>query len=224
MSNSVKQLQNYLASEGLYAGRIDGVFGPKTLEATMDAIKADPVRVPDAQPVLVVPRIGDTQLIMDECQRNGLLRNQTAYVLATAFWETARTMKPVVEAYWLSDAWRRKNLRYYPWHGRGYVQLTWEANYKRASHEIGVDLTANPDKALDPSNAAKILVTGMIEGWFTGKKLGDYLTISKTDFVGARRIINGPDKAKSIAEIAADYDNELRAEYDNQLRADGFAV
>ena len=75
--------------------------------------------------------LGHTQAIVDECRRQGLLRNQTAYVLATALWETARTMKPVVEAFWKTDAWRKKNLRYYPWHGRGFVQLTWDKNYDR---------------------------------------------------------------------------------------------
>ena len=62
--------------------------------------------------------LGDTRLILSACMQQGLLRNQAAYVLATAYWETNRTMKPVEEAYWLSEEWRRKNLRYYPWHGQ----------------------------------------------------------------------------------------------------------
>ena len=52
-----------------------------------------------------------TQLLIAESKAQGLLRNQLAYLLATAFWETARTMQPVVEAFWLSEAWRKKNLR-----------------------------------------------------------------------------------------------------------------
>ena len=68
--------------------------------------------------------LGDTGLIVATCGQQGLLRNQAAYTLATAYWETNRTMKPVEEAYWLSDAWRKANLRYYPWHGRGYTQTT----------------------------------------------------------------------------------------------------
>ena len=156
--------------------------------------------------------LGDTRLIIDTCKDEGLLRNQAAYVLATAFWETNRTVKPVQEAYWLSDAWRRRNLRYYPWHGRGYVQLTWERNYIRAGKELGVDLTTDPTVAMDAQIAAKVLVVGSREGWFTGKKLADYITLKASNFTGARRIINGTDKAQTIAGIARQYDAALKAE------------
>ena len=61
-----------------------------------------------------------------------------AYGLATAYHETAYTMQPVVEAFWLSESWRERNLRYYPYHGRGYVQLTWKDNYERADNELGL--------------------------------------------------------------------------------------
>ncbi len=60
----------------------------------------------------------------------------TAYALATACHETAYTMQPVREAFWLSENWRRTHLRYYPFYGRGYVQLTWKANYERADREL----------------------------------------------------------------------------------------
>ena len=73
--------------------------------------------------------LGDTQLILNECRKEGLSDRHTAYVLATAYHETAHTMKPVREAFWLSEGWRRDNLRYYPWYGRGYAQLTWRRNY-----------------------------------------------------------------------------------------------
>jgi len=154
--------------------------------------------------------LGYTQLIIKECKQYGCLRNQVAYILATAYWETARTMKPVVEAYWLSETWRKNNLRYYPWHGRGFVQLTWEANYKKASRELGIDFIADPDKLLEPENSAKILVKGSMEGWFTGKGIPNYITLSKSDFVGARRVINGVDKKHEIAGIARQYDVELK--------------
>lgn len=153
--------------------------------------------------------LGDTRLIISECEKNGLARNQIAYVLATAFWETAHTMKPVREAYWLSEDWRKKNLRYFPWYGRGYVQLTWERNYVHAGERLGLDLTSEPDVVMQPEISARILVVGSLEGWFTGRKLGDYLTDTKTDFVNARRIINGTDKAKAIALIAREYEAEI---------------
>jgi putative chitinase len=156
--------------------------------------------------------LGDTQLILKECKLAGLLRNQAAYVMATAWWETAHTVEPVKEAYWVknAEAWRKKNLRYYPWYGRGYVQLTWERNYIHAGKQLGLDLTTNPEAVMKPDVSAKILVTGSLEGWFTGKKLGDYITLSNSDFKGARRIINGTDKASAIATIARAYDAALK--------------
>lgn len=155
---------------------------------------------------------GHTRQIIDACKTAGLLRNQAAYVLATACWETARTMDPVREAFWLSENWRKKNLRYYPWYGRGFVQLTWEINYENAAEKLGVPLDKNPDLALDPKIAAQVLVIGSKDGWFTGKKLSDYITLTHSDFLNARRIINGTDKAAEIAKLARDYDAALKAE------------
>lgn len=155
-------------------------------------------------------KLGYTQLIIDEAKKQGLLRNQLAYVLATAYHETAHTMKPVKEAYWLSEDWRKKNLRYYPWYGRGFVQLTWEDNYKKAGEKLNEDLTTDPDRVMEPQVSAEILVIGSRDGWFTGKKLSDYITLQKSDFVNARRIINAMDKADLIAGYAKDYDQQLK--------------
>uniref|UniRef100_A0AC34G9W9 Uncharacterized protein n=1 Tax=Panagrolaimus sp. ES5 TaxID=591445 RepID=A0AC34G9W9_9BILA len=52
----------------------------------------------------------------------------------------------------------------------------------------------------------------MQEGWFTGKKLSDYITLQKSDFRNARRIVNLMDKADLIAGYARDYDKLLLAE------------
>lgn len=150
--------------------------------------------------------LGDTQEILSQCKLEGLSVKEAAYVCATAYWETNKTMVPVREAYWLSESWRKSNLKYYPWYGRGYVQLTWEYNYAKASQETGVDLISNPDAALNKAVAAKILVKGMAEGWFTGKKLSDY-----QGYVSMRQIINGMDKANIIASIAQDYEKALIA-------------
>lgn len=149
---------------------------------------------------------GDTALIVAECKKQGLMRNQCAYVLATAYWETARTMKPVRE--YGGETYLRAK-KYYPYVGMGYVQLTWLDNYKRASRELGVDFVAAPKLLLKPEHAVKILVIGMIEGWFTGKRLSDYITLQKSDFADARRIINGVDRRHEIAAIAQDYDQAL---------------
>lgn len=155
--------------------------------------------------------LGETSLLIDECNKRGLLRNQAAYTLATAFWESAHTMEPVREAFWLSEQWRRENLRYYPWYGRGFVQLTWESNYQAMGARLGLDLTTDPDKVMEPNISAQILVVGMQEGIFTGKKLDDYITLKSSNYRGARRIVNGTDKANAIAEIAEDYEAALLA-------------
>jgi len=161
---------------------------------------------------------GDTRLIIDACRKQGLLRNQVAYVLATAYWETNQSMKPVKEAYWLSEDWRRKNLRYYPWYGRGYVQITWEANYKR----YGI---TNPDDALKPDVAAHILVDGMKNGIFRGgKKLSDYITLQKSDFKAARDIINGDQSKVVDGERIDEKLARFAREYDALLKADGYGV
>jgi len=127
-----------------------------------------------------------------------------AYMLATTYHETNMTMQPVREAYWLSEDWRRRNLRYYPWYGRGYVQLTWEENYKKMGRLLGIDLWGNLDLAMEPRIAAAIMFEGMMKadsgfGDFTGKCLEMYFNDTVDDPVGARRIINGTDKADLIA-------------------------
>lgn len=142
-----------------------------------------------------------------------------ANALATAYLETNQTMQPVAEAYWVknAEAWRKKNLRYYPHYGRGYVQLTWPKNYERADTELalGGTLIANLDRALEPEIAAKIMVRGMANGWFTAKKLGDYLPAAgpgKHDqHKEARRIINGTDRNTDLANYALKFQDALQA-------------
>ena len=153
--------------------------------------------------------LGDTRLIIDECKKKGVLRNQTAYILATAFWETARTMKPVRE--YGGEKYLRSK-RYYPYVGRGHVQLTWKHNYEKASKKLGVNFVVDPSALLKTEHSVQILIIGMLEGWFTGKKLSDYITLSRSDFINARRIVNGTDRKCEIARIARDYDKQLLLE------------
>jgi putative chitinase len=156
--------------------------------------------------------IGDTETILSVCRKYGATDAQTAYILATAYHETRATMKPVKEAFWVSnaEAWRSRNLRYYPWYGRGYVQLTWEANYLKAGKALDRDLTTDPDVVMEPQISAEILVMGMLEGWFTGKFLKSYIWEDRKDYTGARRIVNGTDKADLIASYAVIYEGLLK--------------
>jgi hypothetical protein len=140
-----------------------------------------------------------------------------AYGLATGWRETNKTMQPVREAYWLSETWREQHLHYWPWYGRGDVQLTWQGNYERADKELGLGgaLIADPDKALDPTISALVMVKGMSEGWFSGKKLSDYLPARGLadihQFANARQIINGLDDAVDIANHALTFQAALTA-------------
>jgi hypothetical protein len=135
-----------------------------------------------------------------------------AYMFATVHGECGDTYEPVEEAFYLGgrvrdlDAWRRRNLRYSPWHGRGYVQLTWRANYVKAERLLDISLTADPTLAMVPANAYQIMSRGMQEGWFTGKSLYDYINGRKCDYKNARRIINGTDKMRQFAAWAQQFD------------------
>lgn len=149
---------------------------------------------------------GTIAAIEAECIRQGItLDTQIAYVLATVEHETAGTFKPVKEAYWKDEAWRKANLRYFPYYGRGFVQITHNYNYEKYGKKLNIDLIASPDLAMESINALFILVDGFKTGAFTGKKITDFINEDQTDFVNARRCINGTDKAEEIAELAEKY-------------------
>lgn len=144
-----------------------------------------------------------------------------AYVLATAFHETAREMQPITERgsreYFNKyepttkigrELGNRQLGDGYRYRGRGFVQLTGRANYTKAGDFLGIDLIKSPDRALEFPIAVKIMFGGMEEGWFTGKKLNDYFNISRDDALHARAIINAMDHA---AQIAKYYNEFLRA-------------
>ncbi len=95
--------------------------------------------------------------------------------------------------------------------GRGFVQLTGRTNYRKAGSAIGVDLLKEPDKAEEPAVAARILIWGMATGAYTGKANRDYLSKDPPDYVNARRIINGTDKASLVAGYAKTFAGVLAA-------------
>lgn len=144
-----------------------------------------------------------------------------AYVLATAWHETGPEnsilhMTPRLEIWGPTEA----QLRYEGredlgntekgdgkrFMGRGYVQITGRANYRRASKLVGQDLVAVPSLAMRPEIASVIIVDGMVNGWFTGKKMADY-----DSFVDMRRVVNGTDKATLIAGYAEKFEDALDA-------------
>lgn len=142
-----------------------------------------------------------------------------AYMLATAWHETAHTMQPIEEYGKGRGRPYGSNIdihggRYYDlphtYYGRGYVQLTWLTNYALMRNKLGVDFVNNPKLALDPKHASDIMIIGMLEGLFTGKSLSDCVRYgSYSEFVYARRIINGTDKATLIAGYAVKFLDSL---------------
>lgn len=146
--------------------------------------------------------------IVAEAQKQGVTNKaQLAYILATTVHESGagKYMQEIASgsAYEgrrdLGNSQSGDGVRY---KGRGYVQITGRNNYRDWGKRLGIDLVGNPSLAERPEIAAKILVGGMKMGTFTGKKLDDYINGSKTDFNGARRIVNGTDKAGTFAATA----------------------
>jgi hypothetical protein len=210
--------QILMADNNCYLGRIDGLVGPKTLAAYgLWEISSGPAHDFDFGSNFVA---GINRTYFFDRIRNSLfggrLTNsqvaaitryldyrdsawpampdeELAYLLATVKHETDHEMVPVKEK------GGEKYLRskpYYPWYGRGPIQLTWETNYKK----FGLK---NPDDALEWPAALDIAFRGMIRGMFTGKKLADYIKPGqKPNFIGARAIINGTDRAQLVAGYA----------------------
>jgi len=134
-----------------------------------------------------------------------------AYILATEYHETAFTMQPIEEygkgaGYEYGEPDPVTGEAYF---GRGKCQLTWSSNYSFAGEQIHVDLYWRPELALEMPIAVRVIFRGMHEGWFTGKKLSDYIYGNVCDFVEARRIINGTDRAETIAGYADKFQSAL---------------
>ncbi|HJX89867.1 MAG TPA: hypothetical protein VJ372_05185 [Pyrinomonadaceae bacterium] len=55
----------------------------------------------------------------------------------------------------------------------------------------------------------KLRFREMIDGWFTGKKLSNFIKDGAADFENARMIINGHDKAAMIVDIARRFSEVL---------------
>ena len=144
------------------------------------------------------------------------------YMLGTAHHEVGRTMQPINEfggnryffkmydkegqrpevARDLGNTERGDGVRF---HGRGYVQLTGRANYKKMGGRVHEDLENKPELALDTKIATKIIFEGMMEGTFTGKKLSNYFNSTTEDWRNARKIVNRLDRADLIAGYAKKY-------------------
>jgi uncharacterized protein YraI len=96
------------------------------------------------------------------------------------------------------------------YYGRGYVQLTWDYNYKSMGTVLKNRLYYEPALALQPDSAYRIMSHGMRNGSFTGAKLSRFISGDTCDYVNARKIINGLDQADRIAGYAQKLEKVLR--------------
>lgn len=188
-------------------------------------------------PTLSETEVGGCNAILTACA--GWPLAWTAYGLATAYHETAHTMQPVREiggeAYFrrmYDPTGNRPHVAAalgnihpgdgskYP--GMGFVQSTGRGNARKltvALHAAGlaldVDLEVTPELLMRPDIAAFALEYGMRTGLFTGRKLADFLPqdrpATRAEFIAARRIINGTDRADLIADYAIQFQAALQA-------------
>lgn len=160
-----------------------------------------------------------------------------AYNLATSYHETGQAMQPVTELgsrgyfnkYEPGTSLGRMLGNTQPgdgylYRGMGDVQNTGRRNAKLASDELnkrfnlGLDLITHPEQRLDPFVSAMSLFLGNKEGWWTGKALHDYIDgVTESDaadlheFIVARHVVNGTDKALAIAQYAMIFRCALKA-------------
>lgn len=176
-------------------------------------------------------QVSGIQAIYDACIAYGITDiHQIAYILATAYHETAKTMQPIREygghdyfmqrydisgknptlAKQLGNTIIGDGATYC---GRGYVMITGRANYQKFSNILKIDFVKDPDYAMLLENAAKIAIYGMMQGIFTGKKLSDYINGTTCNYLSARRIINGTDKSDLIATYALKFQTALTLDH-----------
>lgn len=183
-------------------------------------------------PTITQAELAGCEAIIDGARQAAWSTADLAYGLATAWHETAHTMQPVKEfggpeylrrmyditgrrptmARQMGNTVPGDGVRYA---GRGFVQLTWKSNYARAGAKLDLPLVGNPDLAMELRHAGAIMAWGMAQGWFTGKRLRDYLPARGPamlpQFIEARRIINGTDRAADIAAFAVDFQEAVIA-------------
>lgn len=145
--------------------------------------------------------------VLDGLEQREVPLDQAAYILATAHHESDgwRTLTEYAsgKAYeWRKDLGNVRDGDGVRFKGRGLVQITGRRNYFDWSKRLGVDLVASPSLASELKFAVPILIDGMLLGTFTGKKLPNYFTSLGKNWVGARRVVNGLDKASLIAGYA----------------------
>lgn len=149
--------------------------------------------------------------ILDEWELRGLTDMRwLAYILATVYHETDRKMQPI-EEYGRGEgktygrklkysrvAYNKPDKIYY---GRGLTQNTWFEIYERLTKENnnGWDFLNDPDLLLKMKPSVWATFHAMTTGLYTGLKLSHFFNDKTDSSTGARKIINGKDKAELIS-------------------------
>jgi hypothetical protein len=164
----------------------------------------DSVRASLFNGALIQGQVDGLNVLLDEGDARAWDHRWLAYLLATTYHETAKTMQPIAEygkgqgrPYGVPDPVTGQT-----YYGRGYVQLTWKENYAKMAEICSVPLVEEADLALEPEIAGMVIFEGMERGLFTGVGLPDYFTATVTDWYNARRIVNALDRAEEIAGYA----------------------
>jgi hypothetical protein len=80
----------------------------------------------------------------------------------------------------------------------------------RYSEITGMKLVKMPIILMNwPALSVFVIVDGMMEGVYTGRRLDEFVTGSKQDFYNARQVVNGHDRAEKIAGQAHDWLKQL---------------
>ena len=176
-------------------------------------------------------QVAGCEALLDACAVNGISdSHHVANILAQCYHETAGGMYPIKETVMrnhndqnptdatviarLDRAFSANRLPWVKtpywrggWFGRGFIQLTHEANYRK----FGV----TKEQALEPATSAKIAVVGMRDGSFTGRKLADYRfpqALSSPPQQNPRRIVNGNDGTDaSVARLHRAFHDAIEA-------------
>jgi hypothetical protein len=133
-------------------------------------------------------------LIQAALKENGMgsIENELA-VLGTLWVEVGRAFAPLtekrIEGDNLTDYQKKiKGFQDRYWatgyYGRGFLQHTWERNYRWLQEKLGLPLLAKPEMLNDPVVAAKALAL-----WWRENRC--HIPAKQRDWAGVRRIVNG---------------------------------
>jgi len=142
---------------------------------------------------------------------DGKDKRHLAYILATVWHETAKTMLPIEEYGKGKGKPYSKLENGISYYGRGYVQVTWLSNYQLLTkrNSKGWDFVKYPELLLQNEPSIWATFYGMRNGIFTTRKLSDYFNSEKNDPINARKIINGLDCAEKIVDYYNKFYNSI---------------